>query len=297
MLTLTMMALLLNVSDASAANSTFSQTSVISSSVSVKNYVETNNKLPSSVTVANQKITAAQYTYLATSTVININKGKTTSITLKSVENPTNPSESLKSSSLTKTEYLSIANRINSFISLNGRLPNYVSTSLGNMRYETISYSFSKILAFYKTNKRLPNTVSVTAWTSSVSTTLPSGSQSIIDSIGYAEAKFQDIQGQSSASTMEKLGYGDCWADAEWLYNKLNAAGIPAQIMGYVGGGTGSWYRHAWVRYYNGNSFVDWQYTKYASQHFGDGLKAASYILIAASSKVVDVAAMVATGY
>lgn len=288
--------LLYNVGDVSAADSTVTQSSVASSSQTVKTYVENNHKVPASVTVGSQKVTSAQYLYLATSTVLNINKGKTTSVTVKSVSNPTKPSESLTSGTLTKSEYLSIASRISAFINSNGRAPNYASTSLGTMRYETMVYSFSKIMAFYKTNKRLPNTVSVSAWSTS-SSTLPTGAQSIIDSIGYSEAKYEDIQGQSSASVMEKVGYGDCWADSQWLYNKLNAAGIPAQIMGYVGGGTGAWYRHAWVRYYNGSTYVDWQYTKYNSQHFGDGLKAASYVLIAASSKVVDVSAMVATGY
>jgi hypothetical protein len=294
-----MITLLCNVGEVSAANSTFSQSSVSSSSQTVKNYVEANHKIPANVTVGSKKVTSAQYLYLATSTVININKNKTTPVTLKDVSNPTKSTESLSSGTLTKTEYLSIASKINSFINANGRVPNYVSTSLGNMRYETMVYSFAKIMAFYKTNNRLPNTVSVSAWTSSVSAAaaLPSNAQSIIDSIGYAEAKYEDIQGQSSASVMEKVGYGDCWADAEWLYNKLNAAGIPAQIMGYVGGGTGSWYRHSWVRYYNGSTFVDWQYTKYNSQHYGDGLKAAAKVLIAASSKVVDVSAMIATGY
>ena len=300
MLVLTSLSLLFNVGAASAASSSFNQTSVSNSAVSVKNYVESNQKAPSCVTVANQKVTSAQYLYLVTSSVININQSKKTSVTLKDVQNSTNPSESLSGGTLTKTEYISMAKKINSFINANGRLPNFVSTSMGTMRFENLMYTYSKIMAFYKTNNRLPNTVSVSSWSTiaySGTITLPANAQSIVDSIGCAESKFADIQGQSSASVMQKVGYGDCWADAQWLYNKLNAAGIPAEIMGYVGGGTGSWYEHAWVRYNIGSGFVDWLYTKYGSQHHGDGLKAASYVLIAPSSKVVDVSAMAATGY
>ncbi len=65
-----------------------------------------------------------------------------------------------------------------------------------------------------------------------------------MDSIGYAEAKFEDIQGQSSPTVRDRIGYGDCWADIGWLYNKLSAASIVVRIMGYK---SGNYPLHRWV--------------------------------------------------
>lgn len=119
--------------------------------------------------------------------------------------------------------------------------------------------------------------------------------QAILDSIGAEEAKYADVQNVCSDQyCFVNLGYGDCWADASWLYDQLEAAEIKARIMGYVGGGSGEWYRHTWVRYYNGSSWVDWPYTSYGSQHHGDGLGAPSYVLIDTGHSPANI---LSTGY
>ena len=92
-------------------------------------------------------------------------------------------------------------------------------------------------------------------------------------------------------------GCGDCWADAEWLYNILSANKIPVQVMGYVGRGTGVWYRHTWIRYNIGNGWKDWPYSSYGSQHFGDGLKTRSYVLVQYGKGKINVNTISATGY
>src|SRR5690606_16469556 len=51
-----------------------------------------------------------------------------------------------------------------------GTAPDYVNSSLGKIRYETLIYTFSKILNFQNTNGRLPNYVSVTSCTGSSQT-------------------------------------------------------------------------------------------------------------------------------
>lgn len=269
MISLLTLSLLVNVSDVSAANTTFTTSDVIKSSETVKNYVETKNKVPSTVTVGKKNVTTSQYLYLLTSTVGKINTGSSTSVTLKNVTKPTKPTESVKSGNLNKNEYLQIASKLTTYINKYGKLPNNVNTSLGTMRYENLVYTYSKVLNFYKTNKRLPNYVSVTPWVKSEGTVIatPSNVQSVIDSIGYKEAQYEDIQGQSSATVMEKVGYGDCWADSFWLYNKLSAAGISVRIMGTSSGGL--YYLHRWVEINTGAGWKTWNYVKYNSQHFG----------------------------
>jgi len=131
----------------------------------VKSFIDTNDRLPNYVTISGQQITMPQFLQLLGNTILNINSGKTSSITLKDPDNPLNPIESVKSGSIQKTEYTQLAENLNSFINTNGRLPNYVTSSLGKIRYESLIYIFSKILVFYDTNNRLPSSVSITPWT------------------------------------------------------------------------------------------------------------------------------------
>lgn len=161
-----MLSLFINISDVSAVNSTFNTTSIVKSADSVKKNVDTKHNIPSKITVNNKSVTSAQYLYLLTTAVSRIDKGSKTSITLKNVSYPTNPSEKITSGSLTKSQYLSLNNKIITYINTYGKLPNYVTTSLGTIRYENLVYTYSKILSFYKTNNRLPNYVSVSSWTS-----------------------------------------------------------------------------------------------------------------------------------
>jgi len=258
------LALFINISDVSATNATFTKTSVVNSADTVKNYIETKNKVPCKVTVSNKNVTSAQYLYLLSSTVGRIYKNSTTPITLRNVSYPSNPSESMIGGNLPKSEYIKIASTITTFINTNNRVPNYVTTSLGKIRFETMVYTYTKVLTFYKINKRLPNFVSVNSWIKSEGT---SNKQSAINAIGCKEATYRDVQGQSSPTVMEKVGYGDCWADSYWLYNKLSAAGVAVRIIGTKSGGI--LYLHRWVEINCGSGWTTWNYNKYNSQHYG----------------------------
>ncbi|MCE5213123.1 MAG: hypothetical protein LLF83_00175, partial [Methanobacterium sp.] len=165
-----LMALLmfLSMGAAAAANTTFTASSISDSAGDVKNSVETNKTIPTSVTVNDQNVTPSQFLYLLAQGLQNVNKSSANpaDVTLKSVTAAPSPSESVKSGTLTKTEYLSIANKITTYISTYGRLPNYVTTSLGTMRYENLIYTLSKVLNYYDTNNSLPSSVSVKSWSS-----------------------------------------------------------------------------------------------------------------------------------
>jgi len=245
----------------------FTPSQIGAASSKVKTYYEKNNKLPSYVTINNHKVTMPQFLQLITDDIYQLNNKKTTSITLKNVTAPSNPVENLKSGQLTKTQYINLAKTTRSYIYANGKAPNYENCTLGKIKYQNLIYNFSKILAFQAANNRLPNFNSVTP-ISKTSTSIKSSSsaQATVDSIGYAEAKFRDIQGQSSASVMDKCGYGDCWADSSWLYGKLSSAGIAVRIIGHT---TGSYPLHRWIEINIGNGWKTWDYAKYNSQHHG----------------------------
>ncbi len=280
MITLLALVLFVNVSAVSAASTTtVDANSIIKSSSTVKNYVETKKTVPSTVTVGTKKVTSEQYMYLLASTVTNLNKNTKKSVTVKTVSKAPKPVENVKTGTLSKSEYIKLAGKITAFVNTNGRLPNFVSTSKGTMNPNNLIYTYSKIVAFYKTNNRLPNTVSVKSWSSISKTSsegAPSGSvQAKIDAIGYQEAKYGRAQGNSDPYVMEKIGWGDCYASSYWLYNHLSAAGVSVRIVDAIGG---SYPLHRWVQINVGNGWQIWNYAKYNSKHIG--ATSSSYVVI-----------------
>ena len=244
----------------------FSNSQISAASSKIKSYYEKNNKLPTYVAINNKKVTMPQFLQLLSDDIYLLNSEGSSSITLKTVEAPTKPTENLKTGTLTKTQYLNLVKSTRSYIYSTGKAPNNEKTTLGTIKFQNLVYTFSKIVKFQSTNNRLPNTVSVKPATAIAATPASSKVQSIVDSIGYAEAKFRDIQGQSSPSVMAQVGYGDCWADSGWLYNKLSAAGVPVRVMSTTSGGI--YYLHRWVEINIGNGWQTWDYAKYHSQHY-----------------------------
>ena len=99
-----------------------------------------------------------------TCSAISLSIGVPLSIEFKSVKSPANPLEDIEAGDIKKSEYLDMAQRTKTFMDSKGTTPNYVSSSLGQIQFENLVYTYSKILNYYKTNKRLPNYVSVSKW-------------------------------------------------------------------------------------------------------------------------------------
>lgn len=175
------LALTLCISTAAAANTTSSTTTVTvtpaqldKASESVQKFIKDNKRLPNYVTISNKQVSMPQFLYVLNTGVNNLNSKKTTSVSSKTVNNPTSPSQTVKSGTLTKAEYVKVAANVKKFVDTNKRLPNYAATSRGNMRYESLIDAYTRIMVFYGDNKRLPNTVTVTPWTVPASGNTPS---------------------------------------------------------------------------------------------------------------------------
>ncbi len=126
----------------------------------VKNYTANNGHVPSYVDVSNKNVTTPSFLNTLTTYTVELNKNVKTSVTLTSVAKPKSASGSAKGT-LKKSEYLKIANNIKSYITKNKVAPNYASSSLGKVRYESLVYIYSKIIDYYHTHNVLPNTVLV----------------------------------------------------------------------------------------------------------------------------------------
>lgn len=133
---------------------------------SIQAYIEANHQLPINVTVSGKRISMAQFLALATASTINLNNNITTSLSLGNYTAALNSTETITTSgNLNKTAYLTLATTIKSYMDSNGRAPNYTSTSLGNMSYESEVYTFAQILKSYSVAKVLPNFITIQPWT------------------------------------------------------------------------------------------------------------------------------------
>jgi transglutaminase-like putative cysteine protease len=89
---------------------------------------------------------------------------------------------------------MEIAKRINTFIDSENIAPNYASSSLGKINYESIVYTFAKIVGYYNTNSNLPTYVSMNSETKISAS--PSG--------GSAISVFSLDQIQKAATNVKK---------------------------------------------------------------------------------------------
>ncbi|MDO5850562.1 MAG: pseudomurein-binding repeat-containing protein [Methanobacteriaceae archaeon] len=132
---------------------------VVSAAASLKSSIYYYGVLPSTVTVGSYKVSTAQFDYLMSVAIKYLKAGKKTSTKIKIVDaSVSNPSYSINYN-VKKSTYVSIATKIiNYYNSHNKKLPNYVSVSGKKLSYRAYTYSFAKILAYYKSYKKLPST-------------------------------------------------------------------------------------------------------------------------------------------
>ncbi|MDX9692862.1 MAG: pseudomurein-binding repeat-containing protein [Methanothermobacter sp.] len=222
----------------------------------VKNFYETNNRLPTYVTIKNSQLTMSQFLYLLVTATIN-NQGSAATIPVKDVEAPSSSSGTTNGGSLTKTEYLQVAQNIKNIIDSTGKAPGNASTSIGQIKYETLIYIFSKIIDFQKTNGRLPNYVTVPGTISgnggNGTTTLGKGQLNGLQGIeglqilaNYINKNLNHQYGAATtAEGVERTGLGDCWGLSAWTAKVLHDNGYTVRI---VQGASVEASNHRWVQ-------------------------------------------------
>ena len=214
------------------ASTSFTASQINNAAARVKAYIETNHKLPTYVTIGTSKVQMSDFLRLLTANLLQINSGKKISITLRTVSNPLKASESVKSGTITKTGYLDLAKRVNTFIASNGVLPNYATSSLGKLNYKSLIYTFSKVLTFYNTNSRLPSYVTVKPWskvgtsdtsTSNSSTTVPASLQQYLKATTNCQVNNAQIQALAKSITSGKTStYNKAVAIFNWVNDNIN---------------------------------------------------------------------------
>jgi len=262
------------------SNSEFTLPQIETAAATVKSYIETNHKLPSYVTVGTAQITVPQFLQLLVKSLLQTQSGITTPVTIDDVNAPANPSGSYLYGNINLSEFLSMAQKIKSFIDTNEIAPNYSSSSLGNVQYSDLVYMYSKILNYYKTNDNtLPNYVTVDTSVTNPSS-IPSSLLQYLQSTANCQVTNSAIKSLAASITSgktstydkavaifnyvrDKIGYsfyyntkygavgtlnaktGNCVDTAHLLIALERAAGIPARYEHvYAQFSSGSWYGH-----------------------------------------------------
>ncbi|WP_414468481.1 pseudomurein-binding repeat-containing protein [Methanobacterium sp. ACI-7] len=266
---------------------TFTFDQITAAAKNVKSYVENNYDLPKYVTVGTTQVSMSDFLRLLVIGTIEIRDGVKAPISLKTVNGPAIPSENLTNGTMGQSDYLDLAKRLKAFIDANGSIPNHATTPLGEMKFESIVYTFSKILGFYNTNSRLPDYVSVDPW-SKVSAPaqmeVPAELQSYLAATANCQVNDPRIKALAASITAGKTtAYGKAVAIFNWVRDNLSysfyyntkygavgalnartgncvdtshlvialsrAAGLPAKyVHGTCQFTSGSWYGHVWAR-------------------------------------------------
>jgi len=272
----------------------FTITQINAAAASVKSYVESNNRLPNYVTIGTSQVKMAQFLQLLVTSLLQINNKTNKFMIPGNINAPASPNGSYMYGNIVLTEYLSIAQNIQDYINSNNCAPNYMTSSLGNIQYESLVYIYSKILNYYKTNGNLPNYVLVDS--SVTNTAIPSELQQYLQATTNCQVTNSQIQalaksitsGKSSAYdkavaifnwVRDNIGYsfyyntkygavgtlsaktGNCVDTAHLLIALERAAGIPARYEHvYAQFSSGNWYGHViaqvWVngKWYNADA-------------------------------------------
>ena len=137
----------------------FTVSQILASSKTLRTYIETNGKVPSTVSVNGISMNLSSFSYLMSKALVSINSGKdSVDIGLIAVKsNYSNKGNSSINGNLYKANYIALANKLINYAESNGAIPNYVNTSLGLISPNLYTFGLSKALQYYSVNKVLPN--------------------------------------------------------------------------------------------------------------------------------------------
>ena len=157
----------LSVNAVSATDSaSFTPGEIANASVAVEKQINTNEKLPDNVKIGNQTVNTAQYLNLAAQATSQIQNNNNTPIQLQNDRVPGYSEESLNTGSMSKSDYVDFAQRINGYMDDNDQAPPYGYIGLGKIGYQSQVYLFTRILSIYNSTGSLPTYVTVKPFTS-----------------------------------------------------------------------------------------------------------------------------------
>ena len=118
----------------------------------------------STIEYMGNEYTKAQCIYIFSEYLLNVNDGKTSPIEVKDIDEASNPSGDDLSQSIDKSDYLSIANRVHSWMDSQGSVPNYVGISqagVADLSPDKMLKLFTLVTLNYAVSEDLPVSVEI----------------------------------------------------------------------------------------------------------------------------------------
>ena len=118
----------------------------------------------STVEYMGNEYTKAQCIYIFSEYILNVDKGKSSAIELKDFDEASNPSGEDLSQSIEKSDYLSIADRVHSWMGSQGSVPNYVGVSqkgVADLSPNKMLKLFTLVTLNYAISEQLPESVEI----------------------------------------------------------------------------------------------------------------------------------------
>ena len=129
---------------------------VLTAATNLKNYIESNLTLPSKLDVGGTYYTVPQVLAMMTQVIIMMDTDSNVEVKTLLVTEPDNSSGDEIYSQLDDDEYIDVAYDVFEYTFTNNQAPNNITTSVGDVKYETLVYLFARVLAYYDANNALP---------------------------------------------------------------------------------------------------------------------------------------------
>ncbi len=262
----------------------------------VNNYIERNAALPSEVVIGDVTVSTAEYLYLLSQAIVNINNGDTSSLARPNVANPDNPGAAKDLGKL--YDYVAVAANVLSIADSTGKMPNSVSSSVGDIGYDGLVYAFTRVMVYYGKEAKLPSYVDIRSTTGYTPKSVLDSKNTITDLAPYLSSSTHcDITNSAIVELANRLtdgltssldkavaiynyvrdhisysfyyntrfgaagtlnaGTGNCVDQAHLVIALYRAAGLPARyVQGTCVFSSGSTYGHVWAQVLIGDNWI-----------------------------------------
>ena len=194
----------------------------------VESFYNTNNVLPMYVTISGIQLSMAEFLYIGSTAIVNINNSVKKDIVSIAVKNPIKENGNSKAGDIRKNNFVDLASRISTYIAKTGQAPNFGESSVGNIEFKLLVLGFSKILSHVKSNSKLPDylTLNESGSINDNPLSIPSnslndrynGESSVSFLVASPNCQVNDPAIKALATELTK-GRGSDWDKAESLFN------------------------------------------------------------------------------
>lgn len=251
---------------------------VIAAAKIIAEYIQVNQKTPSTVTVGSQTVGISTFNRMMAAAILVLNSGKNLKITNLTTADAASPIGGMGDKQLQKADYIDAANRLNNWIWEHKKMPNYITTPIGDMSPDNFTDMYSRALKFYSDTKSLPNFIYTrSVGTPSTPVTIPTELKTYLQATTNCQVNDASIQAKAkqlkTATNIFNFVLGkiysyyyntrlgargaltataaNCCDMTHLLIALSRAAGIPARyVHGSCVFGDGVRYGHVWAELY-----------------------------------------------